>query len=204
MRALPAEYFRRNDESPDEEFYAQARKVVHIDDHAILLLKAYYGTVLPRNATLLDLMSSWRSHYPDDLAPQRVFAQGMNADEMADNPQLNEYVVQNLNRKQRLPYADAQFDAVTCAVSVQYLVKPLEVFREVLRVLKADGMFVVSFSNRCFPTKAIAAWLTMSDMQHVALVASYLEGAGFGSINTEINATGKYNPLFIVTGKRPA
>lgn len=201
MRAFPNEYFRRNDETDDSLFYQSPRKVVHIDDTAILLLQAYYGTLLPKNAVLLDLMSSWRSHYPDDLAPQRVYAQGMNAEEKADNPQLDEFIVQNLNKDQRLPYQDNFFDAVTCAVSVQYLIRPVEVFREVNRILKPNGAFVASFSNRCFPTKAIAAWRNMTDMQHTALVAGYFEAAGgYTDINTELRTSGKHDPLFIVTG----
>lgn len=203
MRTFPTEYFRRDDESDDSLFYRSARKVVHIDDTAILLLKAYYGTILPQGGVLLDLMSSWRSHYPDDLMPARVYAQGMNAEEMADNPQLDEYFVQNLNQQSRLPYADRFFDAVTCAVSVQYLVQPVAVFREINRVLKPNGVFIVSFSNRCFPTKAIAAWRTMTDMQHVALVASYFEAAGnYSDINTELQTSGRHDPLFIVSARR--
>ncbi|XWX05305.1 class I SAM-dependent methyltransferase [Aggregatilineales bacterium SYSU G02658] len=203
MRPYPREYFQRYDESDDSLFYQTPRKVVHIDDRAILLLKAYYATVLPRGAVLLDLMSSWRSHYPDDLQPQRVYAHGMNAEEMADNPQIDEYIVQNLNRNQSLPYASDFFDGVTCAVSVQYLIKPVEVFREVNRVLKPGGRFIVSFSNRCFPTKAIAAWLSMTDMQHVALVVDYFQRAGgYTDITTDLHTTGGHDPLFIVTGRK--
>jgi SAM-dependent methyltransferase len=203
MRHLPSEYFTRDDESDDALFYQMPRKVVHIDDTAILLLKAYYATVLPKNAVLLDLMSSWRSHYPDDLQAQRIYGHGMNADEMKDNPQLDEFFVQNLNRKPTLPYDSNFFDAVTCAVSVQYLIRPTEVFREVNRVLKVGGIFVVSFSNRCFPTKAIAAWRSMSDMQHVALVASYFENAGnFTDLSTEVYTARGHDPMFIVTGRK--
>jgi SAM-dependent methyltransferase len=202
MRALPPTYFRRQDETSDEIFYQIPRKVVHIDDTAILLLKAYYGVVLPRDAVLLDMMSSWRSHYPDDLRPVRVYAQGMNAEEMADNPQIDEFIVHNLNAHPSLPYEDNMFDAVTCAVSVQYLTQPVTVFTDVRRILRRGGIFVVSFSNRCFPTKAIAAWLNMSDMQHIALVTGYFEMAGFTDLNTEIHRGGSSDPLFIVTGRK--
>ncbi len=203
MQPYPKEYFRRYDESDDSLFYQVPRKVVHIDDRAILLLKAYYAAVLPRGGVLLDLMSSWRSHYPDDLAPKRVYAQGMNAEEMADNPQIDEYIVQNLNRNQSLPYESSFFDGVTCAVSVQYLIKPVEVFREVNRVLKPGAPFVVSFSNRCFPTKAVAAWLNMSDMQHVALVVDYFQRAGgYTDITTDLHTARGHDPLFIVTGRK--
>lgn len=203
MRSLPSDYFARQDESDDSLFYQSPRKVVHIDDTAILLLKAFYATVLPKNGVLLDLMSSWRSHYPDDLAAQRVYGHGMNADEMRDNRQLDEFIVQNLNRKPTLPYNANFFDAVTCAVSVQYMIRPVDVFREINRVLKVGGIFVVSFSNRCFPTKAIAAWRTMSDMQHVALVTSYFENASnYIDIGTDIHTGRGHDPMFIVTGRK--
>jgi SAM-dependent methyltransferase len=202
MRVLPNTYFTRADETSDEIFYRSPRKVVHIDNTAILLLKAYYGVVLPRRAVLLDLMSSWRSHYPEDLQPVRVYAQGMNAEEMADNPQIDEFIVHNLNADPLLPYGDNTFHAVTCAVSVQYLTQPVSVFADVRRVLRQGGIFVVSFSNRCFPTKAIAAWMNMTDMQHVALVASYFELAGFTDLSTEIHRGGSSDPLFIVTGRK--
>ena len=41
------------------------------------------------------------------------------------------------------------------------------------RVLRPGGTFVCTFSNRCFPTKAIRGWLLMSDRQHCDLVAEY-------------------------------
>jgi hypothetical protein len=200
---FPAEYFHKQDNTPDEVFYSIPRKVVHIDDGAILLLKAYYGTVIPKEAIILDLMSSWRSHYPDDLQAKRVYGHGMNAEEMQDNPQLNEFMVQNLNKSQSLPYESNFFDAVTCAVSVQYMQKPLEVFREVQRILKPNGLFIVSFSNRCFPTKAVNVWLNTSDMQHVALVVGYFEKSDFAQISTEISRNGRSDPMYILSGRKP-
>jgi ubiquinone/menaquinone biosynthesis C-methylase UbiE len=126
----------------------------------------------------------------------------MNAEEMADNPQLGEHIVHSLNDNATLPYDDAQFDAVLCTVSVQYLTNPIAVFSDVNRVLKPGGSFIVSFSNRCFPTKAVAIWLNMTDMQHVALVASYFEAAQFININTALHTKGKHDPLFIISGQK--
>ena len=132
-----------------------------------------YGEILPAHGRVLDLMSSWRSHLPHAGLGQ-VTGLGMNAAEMADNPQLDTWLVHNLNREPRLPFDDASFDAVVCAVSVQYLVAPVEVFTEVRRVLVPGGPLVVSFSNRCFPTKAVAIWLANGDEIHRALVRGYL------------------------------
>jgi len=198
---FPDEYFRRYDESDDSNFYVYPRKVVHIDDGAIGTLRATYADLLPNNGIILDLMSSWRSHYPDDLNSTRVDALGMNAEEMADNPQLDNHIVHNLNQNPILPYESNVYHAVTCAVSVQYLTNPVKVFAEVNRVLRKDGVFVVSFSNRCFPTKAVAVWTSMNDLQHVALVTGYFEASGnWRDINTAIHNQDNHDPLFVVWG----
>lgn len=199
---FPPEYFQRYDDSSDHSFYQMPRKVVHIDDIAIANLRDYYEKVLPQNGVLLDLMSSWRSHLPDSLKSQRVYGLGMNSPEMADNPQLDEHVVHSLNDNPILPYESDTFDAAMCAVSVQYLTNPVAVFKEVNRVLKPEGIFVVSFSNRCFPTKAVAVWHSTSDRQHIALVTQYFEATDFTSINTDIKTPSGNDPLFIVSGKK--
>jgi SAM-dependent methyltransferase len=185
------------DPSDDARFYAVERKVVHIDPGAIDSLRRFYAQALPGGAHVLDLMSSWRSHLPDGLG--RVDGLGMNAAEMADNPQLDGYVVHDLNQAPALPYPDEHFDAVVCAVSVQYLIKPVEVFTDVRRVLRSGGPLVVSFSNRCFPTKAVAAWLSAPDAEHCVLVQGYLQAAGFTDVaHSQLPTTD--DPLFVVTG----
>jgi SAM-dependent methyltransferase len=205
---LPAHYFERQDRSEDELFYAFPRKVVHIDDNAIQALTNLYAELLPAEGTYLDLMSSWRSHYPSNSTSRRIFGLGMNADEMADNPQLSGYRVQNLNRESRLPYDDHSFEGVTCAVSVQYLTRPVEVFAEVQRVLKPGGLFVVSFSNRCFPTKAVAVWAASSDEQHIALVGEYFRQSGVWDSLRALSSSNspdypRYgDPLFVVWGRK--
>lgn len=201
MTNFPDEYFQRYDESDDRNFYVYPRKVVHIDDDAIAILRDKYAELIPQDGVFLDLMSSWRSHYPDGLNPVRVDALGMNADEMADNPQLDNYTVHNLNKNPILPYESNIYQGVTCAVSVQYLTDPIKVFAEVNRVLRKDGMFVVSFSNRCFPTKAVAVWSAMNDLQHVDLVTGYFEASGnWRDISTDIHNQRNHDPIFIVWG----
>ena len=197
--ASSRDLFTRADPSPDSAFYAFARKLVHIEAGAIEALRSLYARELPSGEPVLDLMSSWRSHLPaEGLGP--VSALGMNAEEMRDNPQITGgWVVQDLNAEPALPYADAAFGAVVCAVSVQYLTQPLEVFAEVRRVLRPGGVAIVSFSNRCFPTKAVRAWTFGSDADHVALVRAYLEGAGFGDVRDEAPETGD-DPLYVVLG----
>jgi ubiquinone/menaquinone biosynthesis C-methylase UbiE len=130
-------------------------------------------------------MSSWRSHLPDGVRYREVVGLGLNADEMADNPQLSSWIVHDLNRDPLLPFADGEFDGAMCAVSIQYVTYPPALFREVSRVLRPGAPFVVSFSNRCFPTKAVAVWLGTDDAQHVALVRAYFEAAGAWTEVTE-------------------
>jgi SAM-dependent methyltransferase len=190
--------FARMDASDDADFYSVARNVVHLDPGAIEALRGVYAEQFPPDATVLDLMSSWRSHLPEGLG--RVVGLGMNAEEMEANPQLDEWFVHDLNRDPRLPFPDDSFDAVACAVSVQYLVHPHEVFGDVRRVLVPGGPVVVSFSNRCFPTKAVALWLRSDDDDHRRLVHAYLEGSGLVDLVDERVPTPD-DPLFVVRGR---
>jgi SAM-dependent methyltransferase len=196
----PPEAYARDDESPDARFYDVPRKVVHIDEGAIAALGRLYADVLPGGGRLLDLMSSWRSHLPADLAAREVVGLGLNADEMADNPRLTRAVVHDVNRDPVLPFGDREFDGAMCAVSIQYVIHPVLLFRELRRVLKPGGPFVVSFSNRCFPTKAVAVWLGTTDQQHVLLVRSYFEAAGgWGDVKDEDRSSeGNGDPLYTV------
>jgi SAM-dependent methyltransferase len=206
MAPINPKYFRRIDESDDELFYLQPRLVVHIDDGAIATLRSILGVKLPPSGALLDLMSSWRSHLPNSVAPSRVVGLGMNRAEMADNPALTEIVVHNLNREARLPFGDREFDAAVLTVSVQYLTHPIEVFAEVGRVLRPQAPFVVSFSNRMFPTKAVALWAQASDQQRVGVVARYFHEAGcFERIELmegPQNLRSTTDPLYCIIGYR--
>ena len=177
-KKLPADFFRRIDDSDDEVFYSTPRLVVHIDDGAIAKVGDIYARLLPQGGAILDLMSSWRSHLPAQLRPARVVGLGMNRAEMEDNPALTEIVIHNLNRAPRLPFADAEFDGAIVTVSVQYMTAPIETFAEVGRVLKPGAPFIVTFSNRMFPTKAIAIWQNLDDYDHVKLVARYFMESG--------------------------
>jgi SAM-dependent methyltransferase len=175
---FPPAAYARDDEAEDPEFYVSPRKVVHIDDRAIAALGRLYAEILPAGGRLLDLMSSWRSHLPEDFRAGDVVGLGLNAEEMAENPHLTSYVVHDVNREPRLPFGGDEFHGALCAVSIQYVTHPLLVFREVCRVLRPGAPFVISFSNRCFPTKAVAIWRHSTDQQHLALVRAYFEAAG--------------------------
>ncbi len=175
---IPEEAFRRSDETPDEEFYGVPRLVTHIDDRAIAAVTQLYREHFPPDGVILDLMSSWVSHLPPEARYERVVGLGMNEVELSKNSRLDEYVVQNLNRNPGLPFTDAEFDGVGLCVSIDYLTEPVAVLREVGRVLKAGSPGVITFSNRCFPTKAVAIWHQLDDQGHIRLVERYLQEAG--------------------------
>ncbi|MEO5842248.1 MAG: class I SAM-dependent methyltransferase [Acidimicrobiales bacterium] len=168
-------FFARGDPTPDPLFYSWPRLVTHIDDDAIAAVGALYDE-LGIDGDVLDLMSSWVSHFRQ--SPARLTVLGMNPEELAANPQASAMVVHDLNADPSLPFDDASFDAAVCCVSVDYLVQPVEVFRDVARVVRPGGIFVCTFSNRCFPTKAIAGWLYANDAQRCAIVADYFRHAG--------------------------
>ena len=176
--ALPAELFRRADESSDATFYATPRFVAHIEPETIAAVTKLYRELLPPDGAILDLMSSWISHLPLEMSFSRVAATGMNQKELEANPRLTDFKVHDLNADAQLPFADAAFDAAVCCVSVQYLTRPIEVFSDVARVCRAGAPLIVTFSNRCFPTKAVAAWQQLNDRGHLQLVEYYLKSAG--------------------------
>ena len=171
---FPDWFFDRADPGLDTAFYGPPRLVTHIDEGAIAAVGDLYAE-LSVEGEVLDLMSSWVSHFR--APPRRLVGLGMNATELAANPVLAEHVVHDLNVDPALPFPDASFDDVTCCVSVDYLVRPLEVFGEVARLLRPGGRFVVTFSNRCFPTKAIRGWLATDGRGHLQIVAAYFAAA---------------------------
>lgn len=193
----------RLDASDDGLFYRQARLVVHIDAGAIAAVTDRIRRLVPAGADVLDLMSSYRSHLPEDVQLGTVVGLGMNAEELAANPRLDEYVVRDLNADSSLPFEDERFGAAMCTVSVQYLTRPVAVFREVRRVLTPGAPFLVTFSNRCFPTKAVLAWHDRDDAGHARLVRDYFEAAGgWRDVGTSADSPTSGDPLFAVWAYR--
>jgi len=203
---LPNGAFDRIDESADEEFYAPARLVYHIDDHAVAALTEFYRTILPAGGAVLDLMSSWVSHLPPEVEYGEVIGHGMNEEELAANPRLTRHFTQNLNTNPTLPLADDSLDGATICVSIQYLKRPVAVLGELRRTLRPGAPLVISFSNRCFWTKAVAVWRALGDSGHAALVERYLRAAGFTDIETRRLAEyieDEQDPMFAVVGRAP-
>ena len=198
---FPPGFFDRSDESPDDRFYSFDRLVTHIDAPAIAAVGALYDE-LDLTGDVLDICSSWVSHFR--IAPARLVAMGMNATELAANEMASSWVVRDLNVEPALPFEDASFDAVTCCVSVDYLTTPLDVFAEVSRVLRPGGVFACTFSNRCFPTKAIRGWLSTDDAGRCHIVSTYFRLAGgFTEPVVERRNPGtRTDPLFAVWARR--
>jgi len=199
---LPVDAFAKTDPSPDTRFYAQARLVTHIDDAAIAAVNALYRELLPAGGTVLDLMSSWVSHLPDDVAYAEVIGHGMNASELAANPRLDRWFTQDLNANPALPLPPASVDAACMCVSIQYLQRPAEVFSSLAQALRPGGPVVITFSNRCFPTKAVAIWQALDGPDQCRLVELYLRRAGFQSFESRQLRDGRRSdPLWAVTGR---
>jgi SAM-dependent methyltransferase len=203
---LKPSFFEREDESDDSIFYAEPRLLVHIDDYAIEAARRLYAELLPNHAALLDLMSSYRSHMPPELEWTRLAGLGMNDTELRENDQLTDYAVTDINTDAQLPYGDEEFDGAVVTVSVQYMTRPVETFREVARVLKANAPFIVTYSNRMFPTKAVRIWRALDDRERAALISVYFrESGGFGDVTIEdrsIDSGGYNDPLFAVWARR--
>eukprot|EP00977_Amphora_coffeiformis_P022244 scaffold10660_cov176-Amphora_coffeaeformis.AAC.3 len=189
-----AQDMKRIDESDDGRFYGTPRFVTHIDDRAIQALTDFYqeemealmatplikdGSKTKPSLDVLDLCSSWISHLPTTtkdatISFGRVVGVGMNEEELKANQQLTEYFVQDLNKNPTLEQLDDNsFDVICNVVSVDYLVQPRRVFAEIHRLLRPGGVALMSFSNRCFPTKAITMWLQADDIDRLTIVASY-------------------------------
>lgn len=177
--------FRREDETEDSRFYQQPRLVSHVDLQCQALISLLSSRLLRPGMRVLDLMSSWQSHLPAGLKLERLVGLGLNAAELQHNPRLTERVVQDLNLDPRLPFSTGQFDAVVCHLSVEYLIRPFEVFREVARVLRPGGVFLVTFSHRWFPPKVVKIWTELHEFERLGLVVEYfLESGAFGRIHT--------------------
>ena len=201
---LPEGAFDKADTALDARFYEVPRLVTHIDDTAIAAVTALYRALVPAGAVVLDLMSSWVSHLPPETAYAEVIGLGMNAEELAANARLTRRIVRDLNERPLLPLEKEGVDAALICVSIQYLQRPVSVLRDVARVLRPGGVVAITFSNRCFPTKAVAIWQALSGPEQCRLVALYLRRAGFDGIEARqlVPAHGS-DPLWGVWGYKP-
>ncbi len=210
------EALRRGDEQIDTHFYATTRLIDHLDRRTLSEITTLYGQLIPSGSRVLDLMASWDSHLPDSLSTTSVSGLGMNREELAANPRLSDFICHDLNADPRLPYPDSHFDAVITTASIEYLTQPEAVAAEVARVLTAGGLWINTFSNRWFPSKAIQIWSLLHDFERIGLVSEYyLAGGHFTDLQTRSirglsrPATDRYasqiphaDPLYAVWGRR--
>jgi FKBP-type peptidyl-prolyl cis-trans isomerase 2 len=177
--------YSRSDGTPDSGFYRKPRFVDHLDRTALGLVSEVHGRLLENDMEVLDLMSSWHSHLPENLKFNRVAGLGMNREELGRNDLLQERVVHDLNENPELPFGHESYDAVTCTASVEYLIHPEVVFREIGRILRPGGFCIVTFSNRWFPPKAIRVWQEIHEFERMGLVLEYFRSADcFGDLQT--------------------
>jgi hypothetical protein len=177
--------FRREEEGQDTSFYTQPRLVSHVDTQAQAAIAVLCSRLLKPGMAVLDLMSSWQSHLPTGLALESLVGLGLNDEELRHNPRLTERQVHDLNQDPRLPFPEGRFDAVVCNLSVEYLVRPFEVFAEAARVLKPGGLLIQTFSHRWFPPKVVKIWTELHEFERVGLVLEYfLRTGAFGNLQT--------------------
>lgn len=202
------EDFQRMDESADTSMYAEPRFVTHLDDASLARLTNAYRSFLqvaPKNAAILDLCSSWISHFPEGLPSEtRVVVHGLNERELKANTQATEHLVQDLNENVKLPYGDNTFDFVTNALSVQYLTDPKAVFSEMNRVLRPGGMAIVAFSHRAFIEKAVNVWAkeTYDGEGHVHVISKYFQHGpvgGWTHLSSVDVSPSHGDPMWLVT-----
>ncbi len=186
---LPDDAFSRGDESDDGAFYATDRFVPHLDARALATVERIIATlVVERAPRVLDLMAGPDSHLPAGLEPAQVVGLGLNVRELEHNPALDDWVLHDLNRDSRLPFADERFDVVLNTVSVDYLTRPFDVFAEVSRVLVPGGLHLVIFSNRFFPSKVVKLWRESSELERQMLVEDYFRSVeDFGRVTAFVS-----------------
>lgn len=199
MKLYP-EFFRRLDERPDELFYLETRRVRHMDEGAAKATAALYRELLPEGGEVLELMAGHRSYLPETL--RRVVGLGLDRS-ARENPRVDEVILHDLNRQASLPFADEAFAGAVCTAGIQYLTRPDELFPEVARCLKPGAPFIVSFSNRMLPTKAILAWRASDDAAHLRLVRSYFGLTdAFGPVQHRCYTPDDGDPLYAVWAKK--
>ncbi len=178
------ESFKRQDETDDAIFYKEPRITTHIDSKAHENLVELYRKIFPEKGKVLDLMSSYQSHIPEDKNLE-VIGLGLNEEEMKQNSRLKDYVIHDLNREPKLPFGQEEFDVVVCDLSIEYITKPLELISDIKRTLKKNGLLLFSFSNRYFPPKVIKLWIDLHEFERMGYVLELLlRTGGFKNFKT--------------------
>ena len=177
--------FIRRDNQPDKKFYSIPRLVHHLDSHARSIVRGIHDNYLKKGGAILDLMASWDSHLSSALDSSQLTLLGMNPEELKANPIADDHIIQDINENPILPFKEKSFDSIICTSSVEYLIKPIEIFNEIARVLKPGGICVMTFSNRWFPPKVVLIWEELYEFERLGLVVDcFLKTQSFGKITT--------------------
>lgn len=192
---LDEDSFSRIDSSDDSVFYARDRFVDHLDSTALSTVEKIIGSlIVEKDPVILDLMAGWDSHIPASISPAKMIGLGLNENELKANKMLSEHVLHDLNKDPHLPFPDNFFDAVINTVSVDYMTRPIQVFQEVGRILKPGGLFLVIFSNRMFPQKAVRIWRESGEEERVILVEEYFKATGLFEETSYFVSKGRPRP----------
>jgi len=174
-----------------------------IDNVTIAAITDLYRQILPPGGAILDLMSGWVSHLPPEIPYRRVVGVGLDARELAENPFLDQWCVQDLNQNPVLPFVTGEFDGAAICVAIQHLTRPCELIREAGRVLKPGAPLIVTFSQCCVPMPAIGCWCLLDDAGHLCLIAQHFVQAGNWTDIRCLDRTppGAGDPLYAVIGR---
>ncbi len=209
--------FSRKIEDDDAVFYDSVDTTLPIVDQvSIEQLKQFYAAYLKDGQQILDLLAGSDSYLPENLKNINVTGLALKETDLQANPALNQYTIQDINKQPQLPFEDQQFDAVTCAFGIEYMIHPIEIFKEVARILKPGGNFLISFSDRFYEKKVIHLWDDLHTFERMGLVLEYFRQSGeFEQLHSEsirglirheedpfINKTVHSCPMFMLSGKR--
>jgi len=177
--------FPRINNEKDNIFYNQPRFVNHLDDFAIKKVKSIFSKFLQPNTKILDLMSGWTSHIPTIFKKNNIVGLGLCNDELKNNKDLSDYIIHDLNLDYHLPFIKNEFNAVICTSSIEYLIQPIEVTKEVVRILKPGGVFIITISDRWFNGKEILIWSELHAFERLGFVLDlYLKCGNFNNLKT--------------------
>ncbi|KAG9144081.1 hypothetical protein Leryth_013732 [Lithospermum erythrorhizon] len=190
-----------------EQFPFKEEDFQRFDEYRLSLCCFYIAALM--SSSLLSAIDDPRlpryNYYSEVLPPSKT--PGVAILDMCSSWVLTEYIVQDLNVNPKLPFDDNTFDVITNVVSVDYLTKPLDIFKEMSRILKPGGLAIMSFSNRCFFTKAISIWTSTGDADHVMIVGSYFHYAGGFEPPQAVDISpnpGRSDPMYIVYSRKIA
>ena len=202
MAPVPLTAFSAVDLSPEPAFSPDI-PFDRIDSVALAAVTDLYREILPAGGAILDVMSGWVPHLPPEAPFRRVVGIGIDKRALSENPFLDEWRVQDLNRNPTLPFGAGEFDGATICGAIQYLRRPGEVIRDMARVLRPGAPLIVTFSNRCQATQAIACWCLLDEAGHLCLVAQYFAAAGnWGDIRClDRTPPGGGQPLYAVIAR---